>query len=45
MTFVKYADMATDPSGSLQTYSERNSQLTMEVASLARELELMGATK
>jgi len=45
LTFVKYADMATDPSGSLQTYSERNSQLTMEVASLARELELMGATK
>lgn len=41
LLFDKYADMAASPTGSLQTYSQQNSQLTVEIKSAIKELELM----
>jgi|GEM_PF-6981180 len=41
LLFNKFADMAVSPSGSLQTYSQQNSALTVEIKSAIRELELM----
>lgn len=41
LLFNKYADMAVSPSGSLQTYSQQNSELTVEIKSAIKELELM----
>lgn len=41
LLFNRYADMAISPSGSLQTYSEQNSKLTVEIKSAIKELELL----
>lgn len=41
LLFNKYAEMAISPSGSLQTYSEQNNTLTVEIKSAIKELELM----
>lgn len=41
LLFNKYANMAILPSGSLQTYSEQNSKLTVEIKSGIKELEMM----
>jgi predicted Zn finger-like uncharacterized protein len=41
LLFNKYADMAISPSGSLQTYSQQSSELTVEVTSAIKELEMM----
>jgi len=41
LLFNKYADMAVTPSGSLQTYSQQKSELTVEIKSAIKELEMM----
>ena len=41
LLFNKYADMAASPSGSLQSYSQQNSQLATEIKSAIKELEMM----
>ena len=41
LLFNKYADMAISPSGSLQTYSQQNNQLSTEIKSAIKELEMM----
>ena len=41
LLFDRYADMAVSPTGSLQTYSEQNGKLTVEIKSAIKELELM----
>jgi predicted nucleic acid-binding Zn-ribbon protein len=41
LLFNKYANMAVTPSGSLQTYSQQNSELTVEIKSAVKELEMM----
>jgi predicted GIY-YIG superfamily endonuclease/DNA-directed RNA polymerase subunit RPC12/RpoP len=41
LLFNKYADMAVTPSGSLQAYSQQNSELTVEIKSAVKELEMM----
>jgi hypothetical protein len=41
LLFNRYAEMAISPSGSLQTYSEQNSKLTVDIKSAIKELELM----
>ena len=33
--------MAVTPSGSLETYSQQNSELTVEIKSAVKELEMM----
>lgn len=37
----KYANMAVAPSGSLQTYSQQNTELSVEIKSAFKELEIM----
>jgi predicted nucleic acid-binding Zn-ribbon protein len=41
LLFNKYANMAVAPSGSLQTYSRQNSELSVEIKSAIKELEMM----
>lgn len=41
LLFNKYANMAVAPSGSLQTYSHQNSELSVEIKSAVKELEMM----
>jgi hypothetical protein len=41
LLFNKYADMAVTPSGSLQTYSQQNSEITVKIKSAIKELEMM----
>ncbi|MCD6359712.1 MAG: hypothetical protein J7M38_02535 [Armatimonadetes bacterium] len=41
LLFNKFADMAVSPSGSLQTYSRQNSELSVEIKSAVKELEMM----
>jgi len=41
LLFNKYADMAISPSGSLQTYSSQNNELSVEIKSAIKELEMM----
>ena len=41
LLFNKYAYMAVAPSGSLQTYSQQNSELSVEIKSAVKELEMM----
>ncbi len=41
LLFNKYTDMAGTPSGSLQTFSQQNSELTVEIKSAVKELEMM----
>ncbi|MDI6763883.1 MAG: hypothetical protein QME83_12750 [Thermodesulfobacteriota bacterium] len=41
LLFNKYANMAVTPSGSLETYSQQNSELTVEIKSAVKELEMM----
>jgi hypothetical protein len=41
LLFDKYSNMAIAPSGSLQTYSEQNNELSVEIRSAIRELEMM----
>ena len=41
LLFNKYANMAVAPSGSLQTYSRQNSDLSVEIKSAVKELEMM----
>lgn len=41
LVFNKYANMAVDPSGSLRSYSRQNSELSSEIKSAIKELEMM----
>jgi len=45
LSISKYAEMATDPSGSLQSYSAQSAELKSDVQKLLREMKMISDTR